>query len=66
VKVAERVALVERIARSAAWRGLKEEEREALRAEATELVDEIEGSHRGAMAVGGMFLDPSTDPEPAE
>lgn len=64
MKVSERVALKERLARSIVWHSQSDELRESARAQASALVDELESGYRESMEVGWMFLDP--EPEDAE
>jgi hypothetical protein len=62
MKVAERAAMIDRLARGLAWSALSEKRRERLRAKAADLVDELEQTHRDDDAIAWMLLDP----EPAD
>lgn len=67
MKVPERVALRERIARVLAWQELSQENRDELLAEASSIVDELENGYRDSNTIGWMLLDPEhSDAEDAE
>jgi hypothetical protein len=65
VKVAEQRALVERLARARAWTRLTDDDREALRTEASRDVDEVVVSHHDWGEIAWMLLDAAEDPADA-
>jgi hypothetical protein len=66
VKVAERVALIERVARARAWSSLSASDQEINRQRARALVSELEDSYRDSLAVGWIFVDPDPDTDADE
>lgn len=58
MKVAERAALVDRIARALSWIEQPDATRAAARARAAKVVDEIEQGHRDDHEIAWMLLDP--------
>jgi hypothetical protein len=68
VNPADRVALLERLARAAAWTGMTEDERNGHRRRAAALIEEIEISREQIDRIGWMLveLDPADAGEGSE
>ena len=62
MKVAEQRALVERLARARAWLRMTDEERQAIREQASADIDEIATSFRDNDQIAWMLLDPADEP----
>ena len=65
MKPAERIALIERIARGLAWRGLSDAKREAHKRQATEIADELLTGYEQTSRIGWVFVT-SDEAEPIE
>lgn len=66
MKPAERIALIERVARGLAWTTLGESRREAHKRRAAVIVDELEIGYEQTQRVGWVFVNTDADPEPVE
>lgn len=63
MKVSERVALTERVARALVWSELPQTTRDSARARAVAVVDEIDQGYRDHDAIAWILLDPVEETE---